>query len=78
MFLSPFSQHHRKKVNSRRLDFDGKKRRQANGAKITDDEIVIAGTKFEESLELASTGMANLLDSDVSQQRSCDYLYLVM
>ena len=43
------------------------------GSNVPDEDIRYAGDKFKESLELASDGMANLLDNEVNflyQQRN--------
>lgn len=58
-----FEQFHRKKLEGRRLDFDCKRRRAA-GTFATPNEIKAAEEKFEESYNLASMGMHNLLSNE--------------
>lgn len=58
------SQHHLKKLEGRRLDYDYKKKRLG---KIPDEEVKQALEKFHESKEVAEISMYNLLETDVSQ-----------
>ena len=60
-------QFHRKKLEGRRLDYDCKKRKKQNSARINDVEIRMAEDKFEESFNLASMGMHNLLQNEIEQ-----------
>ncbi|KAL4640455.1 endophilin-A1-like isoform X2 [Arapaima gigas] len=57
-------QHHLKKLEGRRLDFDYKKKRQG---KVQDEEIKQALEKFDDSKEIAEQSMFNLLESDIEQ-----------
>ncbi|XP_026574163.1 endophilin-A1 [Pseudonaja textilis] len=57
-------QHHLKKMEGRRLDFDYKKKRQG---KVPDEEIRQALEKFDESKEIAESSMFNLLEMDIEQ-----------
>ncbi|XP_070764494.1 SH3-domain GRB2-like 1b isoform X1 [Enoplosus armatus] len=57
-------QHHLKKLEGRRLDYDYKKKRQG---KIPDEEVRQALEKFHESKEVAETSMYNLLETDIEQ-----------
>ncbi|MBN3292590.1 SH3G2 protein, partial [Polypterus senegalus] len=57
-------QHHLKKMEGRRLDFDYKKKRHG---KLQEDEIKQALEKFDESKEIAEQSMFNLLESDIEQ-----------
>lgn len=53
---------HRKKLESRRLDYDYKK---GKGAKVSEEELQIAEDKFIESKQLCYNSMMNFIDSDV-------------
>lgn len=61
-------QHHLKKMEGRRLDYDYKKKRQG---KIPDEEIQVAHEKFNESKELSGKSMVSLLELDVSSLCFC-------
>jgi len=54
--------HHRKKLESRRLDYDYKK---GKGAKIPEEELTVAEDKFIESKQLCYNSMMNFMDSDL-------------
>lgn len=54
-------------MEGRRLDYDCKKRKRQKGTHITEEEIKLAEDKFEESFNLASMGMHNLLQNEIEQ-----------
>jgi endophilin-A len=58
-------QKQREKLKGRRLDFDYKRRKQAQGGKFSDAEIRIAEQKLEESKGLVESGMIQLLNNEV-------------
>ncbi|XP_048844934.1 LOW QUALITY PROTEIN: endophilin-A2-like [Brienomyrus brachyistius] len=57
-------QHHLRKLEGRRLDYDYKKKRQG---KMADEEVRQALEKFHESKEVAEISMYNLLETDIEQ-----------
>lgn len=60
--------YHRKKMESRRLDYDFKRRKQMKSPDPKlEDEARIAEQKFEESKELSWNGMATILENDAEQ-----------
>lgn len=67
-YRCPVFQHHLKKLDGRRLDFDYKKKRQG---KVQDDEMKQALEKFDDSKEIAEQSMFNLLKSDLRKMSLC-------
>ncbi|CAL8383945.1 unnamed protein product [Arctogadus glacialis] len=57
-------QHHIKKMEGRRLDFDYKRKRMG---KVQEEELRQALEKFDESKEIAEQSMFNLIESDIEQ-----------
>ncbi|KTF86889.1 hypothetical protein cypCar_00020634 [Cyprinus carpio] len=62
--IKRLAEHHLKKLEGRRLDYDYKKKRQG---KIPDEEVRQALEKFHESKEVAEISMYNLLETDIEQ-----------
>ncbi|CDW58261.1 BAR and SH3 9 domain containing protein [Trichuris trichiura] len=59
--------HHRKKLQGRRLDYDCKRRKQVKDAHLYDEEVRLAEEKLEESKRIAEIAMFNVIDNDVEQ-----------
>eukprot|EP01137_Pigoraptor_chileana_P020552 Opistho-2@83057 len=57
---------HRKKLESRRLDFDYKRRQRAKDPKM-EEETRVAEQKFEESKEASWNGMQNIIANEAEQ-----------
>jgi len=77
-FLDPLQQmidkdikevnHHRKKLNGRRLDYDYKRGKLKGGSKaVSEDEVQQSYEKLEESIQLAGNSMHTLLSNDIEQ-----------
>ncbi|XP_075266360.1 endophilin-A2-like isoform X2 [Convolutriloba macropyga] len=54
-----------KKLESRRLDYDCKKRQKEKGKQISEAEMTISEDKFNESKQTCETAMRSLINSDV-------------
>lgn len=59
--------HLRKKTESRRLDFDCKKRKKSAGSAVSEDEVTQAAEKFEESRVQTEAAMHHLLNNETEQ-----------
>ena len=59
--------HLRKKTESRRLDYDCKKRKKSQGAIVNEDELQQAELKFEESKLQTEVVMNRLMQNEMEQ-----------
>lgn len=73
--LSLYPQIHRKKMNSRRLDYDYKINQHEKG-KVTEDELYSAEDKFNESMQAADVGMKKFVQSQVHWPTGFIFWYL--
>ena len=62
--VCPMSQGHRKKMSSRRLDYDYKISQHEKG-KVTGEELQVAEDKFNESMQAADMGMKKFVQTEV-------------
>ncbi|XP_054166494.1 endophilin-A-like [Oppia nitens] len=60
-------QSHRKKLESRRLDYDCHKRKKQKGGNVSELDLKLSEDKYNESYELASMAMENLMALEMDQ-----------